>query len=451
MFSGLTKKFQGIFSKISSEKVFTEENMKDAVREVRLALLDADVNYKVASDFVKRIKEKVIGSDFLIKSKKSEEFIDIVHKELIDLMGENEEVLNFSKAPTKVLLCGLQGSGKTTTSVKLAQYIQQQENKKCNLVALDLQRPAAIKQLELLAEQINVPVISVEGERDPEVVARKAIESTCDVMIFDTAGRQNLDDELMEELSNLKKVINPDYIIFVANCGSGQQAVNVAKAFDEKIGLSGSILTMLDGSARAGAAISIKEITGKPLFFEGVGEKISDFQVFNPKSMADRILGMGDVINLMKNLKKEISDSESKELEKKIRKATFTYEDFLKQMKIIKNMGSFKGIMKMMPGMGGDMPDPSDAEFELKLFEAIIHSMTKKERMGLDELTMGRKKRIARGCGLSLGNVNRLVKKFKQMKQMAKQMPKFQNKNFMENMKKNNLMKKNPYLDRFFS
>ena len=451
MFSGLTEKFQDIFSKFSKEKSFTEENVKDAVREVRLALLDADVGYKVASSLVKRIKEKVIGEGVEKKLKTSDAFVNIVHEALIELMGEKESPINFKKTPLKILMCGLQGSGKTTTCAKLASYIKDVEKKSVSLVALDLKRPAAVKQLEILGEEVNVPVFSIEGETDPRVVAKKFKEVDSDVTIYDTAGRQTLDDELMEELFSLKKLIAPDFIIFVANCASGQQAVNIAKAFDEKIEISGTILTMLDGAARAGAAISIREVTGKPLLYEGVGEKVSDFQVFNPKSMADRILGMGDVVNLVKKMKREISEEDSKAMEAKMVKGSFTYDDFLKQMKMIKKMGSLKGLFKMLPGMNGSDFDVSDSEAQLKTFEAVIHSMTKKERSGLDELSMNRRKRIAKGAGINLGSVNKLVKKFKQMKEMAKQLPQFQ-KNFSKaNGKNEKILKKNPHFNRFFS
>lgn len=280
MFNGLTEKFQGIFSVFSKESAFTEENIKDAVKQVRLALLDADVNYKVASSLVKKIKEKVIGMEVEKQLKKTDAFINIVHEELIELMGKDESSINFKKKQVKILLCGLQGSGKTTTCAKFAHYVKSVEQKSVSLVALDLKRPAAVKQLQILGAEVEVPVFAIESEQDPIVVAAKSKALDTDVVIYDTAGRQNLDDDLMNELAALKVCIEPDYIIFVANCGSGQQAVSVAKAFDEKIQISGSILTMLDGAARAGAAISIREVTGKPLFYEGVGEKISDFQVF---------------------------------------------------------------------------------------------------------------------------------------------------------------------------
>ena len=445
MFSGLTEKFQGIFQKFSKEKTFTEDNLREAVKEVRLALLDADVNYKVASSLVKKIKEKVIGSEADKDLKKTDQFIDIVHKELMELMGVDENLISLRKSPTKIMLCGLQGSGKTTTSAKLALYCKEEFKKSVTMVALDLKRPAAVKQLQILGEQVEVDVFAQEDEMDPVAVAKKAQSIESDVIIYDTAGRLALDDELMEELSSLKEILKPDYIIFVANCGTGQTAVRVAKEFNEKIGLSGSILTMLDGSARAGAAISIREITNKPLYFEGVGEKVSDFQVFNPKSMADRILGMGDVINLVKKMKKEISEDESKEMEKKILKASFTYDDLLKQMKMMKKLGSFKGILKMMPGANQADVDVAGGESQMKIFEAIIYSMTPKERAGLDDLTMSRKKRVAKGAGFLLGEVNKLVKKFKQMKQMAKHLPKMQ-KNFSGLKEgKDPFKKKNPY------
>ncbi len=445
MFSGLTEKFHGIFAKFSKGKTFTEENIKEAVKDVRLALLDADVNFKIASSLVKKIKEKVIGTESDRKIKTSDAFIDIVHQELIDLMGKDESLINFKKAPTKIMLCGLQGSGKTTTCAKLALFCKEEFKKSSTMVALDLKRPAAIKQLQILGEQVGAEVFTQEGEMDPCKVAKSALSIKSDVIIYDTAGRQTLDDELMDELLSLKKVLKPDYIVFVANCGTGQMAVNVAKAFDEKIDLSGSILTMLDGSARAGAAISIREVTKKPLYFEGVGEKISDFQVFNPKSMADRILGMGDVINLVKKMKREISEEESEEMEKKLLKASFTYDDLLKQMKMMKKMGSLKGLFKMMPQADGMDVDLSEGESQMKISEAIIYSMTPNERLSINDLTMNRKKRVAKGAGVLLGDVNKLVKKFKQMKQMAKDLPKMQKNISSMKPQKNPFTKKNPY------
>jgi len=451
MFNQLTEKFQSLFSKFSREKNFTEDNIKDAVKDVRLALLDADVNFKVASALVKKIKEKIVGTQVEKGLNTADAFIAIVHEQLTDLMGGQEVLLSFKKKQTKILLCGLQGSGKTTTCAKLALFIKQMEKKSVSLVALDLKRPAAIQQLQILGKEADVAVFTLDGEADPVKVAKQALSIDTDVVIYDTAGRQNLDDELMEELFEIKNIVNPDYVFFVANCASGQMAVTVAKSFDEKIAISGSILTMLDGSSRAGAAISIKEVTKKPLFFEGVGEKIRDFQVFNPKSMADRILGMGDVINLVKKMKQEISEEESEEMEEKMRKASFTYDDFLKQMKMMKRLGSFKGIMKMMPNMGGKLPDTSESEAEMKKFEAVIYSMTPKERHGRDELSMGRRKRVASGSGVLLGDVNKLIKKFNQMKELVKQMPAMQKKFSEQPTEKIGSFKKNPNFDRFFS
>ncbi len=451
MFNELTEKFHKLVSKFSKEKSFTEDNIKEAITEVRLALLDADVNFKVVSSLVKNIKEKVIGTQIDKGLAASDAFINIIHEELVALMGGDEVSLSFKKKQTKILLCGLQGAGKTTTCAKLAAYIKREEKKSVSLVALDLKRPAAIDQLQILGKEAGVLVFAVQGETNPIKVAKQALTIDSEVVIYDTAGRQNLDDELMDELAEIKDIVKPDYILFVANCGSGQMAVNIAKSFDEKIALSGSILTMLDGSARAGAAISIKEVTKKPLFFEGVGEKINDFQVFNPKSMADRILGMGDVINLVKKMKQEISEEESEAMEEKMRKASLTYDDFLRQMKMMKRMGSLKGIMKMMPGMGNDAPDTSEADAEMKKFEAVIYSMTPKERQGEVDLTMGRRKRVAKGSGISLGDVNKLIKKFNQMKEMIKHMPAMQKKFSEQEMKKIGTVKKNPHFDRFFS
>jgi signal recognition particle subunit SRP54 len=451
MFNSLTDTFHRIFATFSKEKYFTEESIKEAVKQVRLALLDADVNFKVVSSLVKNIKDKVIG-DLVEKGiKATDAFIEIVHQELVRLMGEDEAQLDFKKKQTKILLCGLQGSGKTTTCAKLAAFIQEGEKKSVSLVALDLKRAAAVEQLQILAKEIHIPVFSVQGEVSPLAVAKKSLSLDTDVVIYDTAGRQNIDEELMDELLSLKEILSPDYIFFVANCASGQRVVEIAAAFDEKIQITGTILTMLDGSARAGAAISIKEVTKRPLFFEGVGEKINDFQVFNPKSMADRILGMGDVINLVKKMKKEISEEESLAMEEKIKKASFNYNDFLKQMKMLKKMGSFKGLMKMMPKMGGEPFDFSEGEAELKRCEAVIFSMTPKEREGKDEMTMGRRKRVAKGSGVALGEVNKMIKKFGQMKEKMQQFSAMQ-KNFSpEEEKKMASLKKKPHFDRFFS
>ncbi|MDN3507724.1 MAG: signal recognition particle protein [Simkaniaceae bacterium] len=410
--------------KLSKEKKITEENIADAVREVRLALLDADVNYGIASRFVKRVKEAAIGETVLKSVSPGEQFSKIVHDELVKLMGEGESEIVCKGAPTLLMLCGLQGAGKTTQCAKLANHLKKQ-GKTVAMIPCDRQRPAAIEQLKTLGSSIDIPVFDLEGVSDAVKVAKKGLkeakEQSIDVVIFDTAGRLHIDEALMKELVKLKKEVNPHEIFFVASANAGQDAVNTAVKFDEDIGITGSILTMLDGNARAGAAISIREVTGKPLVFEGVGEKIEDLQVFNPESMADRILGMGDVINLVKKAQDHFSEDESEELEKKMRKASFTYDDYLKQMGRIKKMGSIKGLMKMMPGMGS-LPDVDISDKEFLKLESMILSMTPRERYCLDELEPTRRRRIAKGSGTSMDDVNRLVKGFKQLRQMMKKM-----------------------------
>lgn len=427
MFGSLTEKLQNLFSGLAGKKSFTEENIADAVRQVRLALLDADVNYAVVSQFVSRVKEKAIGDAILKSVSPGQQFIKLVHDELVALMGGDEAPLDLKASLSVILLCGLQGSGKTTSCAKLAAYIGKTEKRKrVLLAACDLQRPAAIEQLKKLGAEIGVPVFHAEGEKDPVRAAKKAHEKAqaegFDVLIVDTAGRLHIDEELMKELEEIKKLLVPREILFVANATTGQDAVKTAAEFDSRVAITGTILTMLDGNARAGAAISIREVTKKPLKFEGVGEKTADLQVFNPRSMADRILGMGDVINLVKKAQENFDEEESRELEKKFKKAGFTYEDYLKQMRRVKKMGSFKSLLSMLPGMGslGDL-DFSDSEFTK--MEAMILSMTPRERREEDELTHGRRKRVALGSGVPLDDVNRMVKGFKRMKQLFKSMP----------------------------
>ncbi|MBS0625871.1 MAG: signal recognition particle protein [Verrucomicrobia bacterium] len=427
MFGALTDKLQNLFSSLTGKKTLTEDNISDAVRQVRLALLDADVNYTVVSDFVKRVKEKAIGDAVLKSVSPGNQFTKLVHDELIELMGSNEAPLDLNGKLSVVMLCGLQGSGKTTTCAKLAAFIGKTEkHKKIMLAACDLQRPAAVEQLKKLGADLNLPVFTMEGEKNALKVAKRALEKAqaeeFDVLIVDTAGRLHLDEELMKELEAIKGALNPREILFVANATTGQDAVKTAAEFDKRVQITGTILTMLDGNARAGAAISIREVTKKPLKFEGVGEKIGDLQIFNPRSMADRILGMGDIINLVKKAQENFDEAESAELEKKLKKATFTYEDYLRQMGMVKKMGSFKSLLKMMPGFSSvEGLEFSDKEFG-KL-EAMILSMTPSERQERDELSFSRRKRIASGSGVPVDDVNRMVKGFKRVKQLFKSMP----------------------------
>ena len=425
MFGGITEKFQNVFAALSSKKKLTEENISDAVREVRLALLDADVNYTVAKNFIKKVKEKALGEEVTKSVTAGDQFTKIIHDELKSLMGSDEASLNIGHRPSIVLMCGLQGSGKTTQSAKLALYLKKQ-NKKVLIAACDLQRPAAIDQLETLGGQVEVSIYADRGQKNPVKVAKgaldKAKKEVFDVLIIDTAGRLHIDDELMKELSKIKGAVDPHEILFVANAATGQDAVKTAAEFDGQIAITGTILTMLDGNTRAGAAISICEVTGKPLKFEGVGEKVTDFQLFNPQSMADRILGMGDVINLVKKAEEHVNQEDAEKLQKKLLKASFTYDDFLKQMRSIKKMGSLKSLLSMMPGFS-NMGDFEVSDKEMGKIEAIILSMTPNERLGFDELIPPRRRRIATGSGSSIDDVNKMIKNFKRIKQMMKKMP----------------------------
>ncbi|MBF5059500.1 signal recognition particle protein [Candidatus Neptunochlamydia vexilliferae] len=426
MFGGITEKFQNVFSALASKKTLTDENISDAVREVRLALLDADVNYTVAKNFIKRVKEKALGEETIKSVKAGDQFTKIIHDELKNLMGGKEPSLSIGHRPSVILMCGLQGSGKTTQSAKLALYLKKQ-NKKVLIAACDLQRPAAIDQLETLGKQVEVPIYADRDQKKPVKVAKKALEQAnkegIDVLIIDTAGRLHIDEELMKELEKIKGAVNPHEVLFVANAATGQDAVKTAAEFDQRMSITGSILTMLDGNTRAGAAISICEVTGKPLKFEGIGEKVTDFQLFNPQSMADRILGMGDVINLVKKAQEHVNEEDAEKLKKKLLKASFTFDDFLKQMRSVKKMGSLKGLLSMIPGFSANMGDLEMSDKELGKIEAIILSMTPNERLGLDELVPSRRRRIAGGSGTTIDDVNKMIKNFKRVKQMMKKMP----------------------------
>jgi signal recognition particle subunit SRP54 len=423
----LTEKMSGMVSKLVGQKKLTEANIADAVSEVRLALLEADVSYSVAKQLVKAIKEKALGELQIKSVTPGQQFIKIVHDELAALMGGEESTLDLEAKPSVIMVCGLQGSGKTTFCAKLARYLKKSGACKSPLiVACDLQRPAAVQQLELLGEQIGVPVFVMTGEKNPVTVAGKALaaakEKHHDLLIVDTAGRLHIDDELMTQLEKIKHALQPNEILFVANATTGQDAVNVAAEFNRRVPITGSVLTMLDGNTRAGASISIREVTGKPLKFEGIGEKVDDLQPFNPESMADRILGMGDTINLVKRAKEHFDEDEAKKLEQKLRTATFSYNDYLSQIQTVKKMGSLKGLLSMLPGMGA-MKEFNIDEKEFFKVEAIIQSMTPDERAGDEELSVPRRKRIARGSGTTIEDVNKLAKSFKQAKQFFKNMP----------------------------
>lgn len=428
MFDYLTGKFQEAISSIMGKKTLSEDNIKKAVSEVRLALLDADVNYTVIKTFINRVKDKALGDEVVKSVNAGQQFIKIVHDELAALMGGEAQDVEFNKKPSLIMVCGLQGSGKTTFCAKLANYlIRQKKAAKVLLVACDRQRPAAVEQLRQLSEKVKCSFFAADGEKSAQEVAKGALKllksEHFDAVIFDTAGRLHIDNELMDELKAIKKLVEPDEVLFVANAMLGQDAVNVAKQFHEDIAFTGTVLTMLDGSTRGGAALSIVEVTQKPLKFEGIGEKIEDIQLFHPSSMADRILGMGDTINLVRKAQEHISEKEAKELEEKIKKVSFTYEDFLKQFSMIKKMGSFKSILGMLPGMSALKDLPLD-EDEFNKNEAIILSMTPDERQEKVEMIMPRRRRIAKGSGTTVDDVNRLVKNFSNCKKFMKNMPK---------------------------
>lgn len=427
MLGHLTEKMHGLLRKLSGQSRFTEENISEAASEVRMALLEADVNYGVVKQLVKRVKERALGDEVMKSVTPGQQFIKIVHDELAALMGGAEAALNFPAGKLNILmLCGLQGSGKTTACVKLARYLKKQGiSKKPLVVACDLQRPAAILQLKSLAQQIDLPVFSIDGESDPLKVAAKALEAAKnehDLLIVDTAGRLHIDEELMEQLAKMKALLQPDEVLFVANASLGQDAVSTASAFNERIGMTGSILTMLDGNARGGAAISIREVTGKPLKFEGVGEKIEDLQPFSPQSMADRILGMGDTINLVRKAQEHMDEEDAKKLEQKLRDASFTYEDYLKQIQMVKKMGSLKGLLGMIPGLS-QLKELDINEKEFFKIEAMIQSMTPGERREKCEIGHSRRQRIAKGSGTKVPDVDKLVKSFTQAKKFFKNMP----------------------------
>lgn len=439
MFSRLSEKLQSVLSKVARGGRLTESNISEAVREVRLALLEADVNFKVVKEFIKKVKEAALGEEVIQKVTPGQHFIKVVHDELVNLMGKEEATLNFKEEkPAVMMLCGLQGSGKTTHTAKLAHYLKKDKRfEKPLMVAADLQRPAAIEQLKTLGKQIQVDVFSIDGENDPCKVVKQGMDfaksNGFDLVIVDTAGRLHIDTPLMEELKEIKALCNPSEVLFVANSTLGQDAVTTADSFHKAIGMTGSILTMLDGDTRGGAALSIRQVTGQPLKFEGIGEKIGDIQIFNPISMADRILGMGDTINLVKQAKEHFDEEKGKELEEKFKKASFTFEDFLDQMGMVKKMGSIRKLLGMLPGLGGKLDFLDASEKNFKTIEAVIFSMTKHERK-MDKLSMDRRRRIAKGSGVGLDEVNRLIKTFDQAKKLMKNLP--QMKNQMKNLNK---------------
>ncbi|CUN68716.1 signal recognition particle protein [Clostridium disporicum] len=430
-FEGLGEKLQSTFKKLRGKGKITEKDIKEAMREVKLALLEADVNFKVVKTFVKNVSEKCVGSEVLESLTPAQQVIKIVNDELTDLMGGSESKLEFaSVGPTVIMLVGLQGAGKTTMCGKLALQLRKNHNKKPLLVACDIYRPAAIKQLEVVGKQIDVPVFQMGDKVSAVEIATEGIkharENGNNVVIIDTAGRLHIDEALMTELEDVKKAVNPSEILLVVDSMTGQDAVNVAENFNNSLDLTGVILTKLDGDTRGGAALSIRHMTSKPIKFIGVGEKMSDFEVFHPDRMASRILGMGDVLSLIEKAQEAIDEKEAKELGQKMMENDFTYDDYLTAMEQMKKLGSLSKIMEMIPGVPKEMKDIDfDAsEKQLGRVKAIIYSMTPKERKNPKLLagSSSRKKRIAKGSGTSLQEVNKLIKGHEMMRKQMKQM-----------------------------
>ncbi len=426
-FEGLSDKLSAVFKKLKNKGKLSESDVKAAMREVRLALLEADVNYKVAKDFVAKVSERAVGSGVLESLTPAQQVIKIVNEELTALMGESNARINYSsKIPTVIMMVGLQGSGKTTHSGKLALHFKKM-GKRPLLVACDVYRPAAIDQLKVVGSQIDVPVFEM-GQIDPCEIAKKAISHAKDygndIVILDTAGRLHIDTELMDELLRLKEQFTPEEILLVIDSMTGQDAVNVAKSFNEKLGITGVILTKLDGDTRGGAALSVRAVTGAPIKFTGTGEKLTDLEPFYPDRMASRILGMGDVLTLIEKAEEQLDAKKAEEMAKKLGENSFDMNDLLEQMKQVRKMGSLSQIVSMLPGAKKKLSDEEAEQGEKQLVrtEAIINSMTKKERAKPSIISAQRKKRIAAGSGTKVEDVNRLLKQFEQLQKMMKQL-----------------------------
>ena len=440
MFENLTEKFERAFKVLKGHGQITEINVAETLKEVRRALLDADVNFKTAKDFTNTVKEKALGRDVLKSVSPSQLMVKICHEELVELMGGNETEINIKGNPGIVLMSGLQGSGKTTFSGKLASYLKTKKGKNVLLVACDVYRPAAIDQLHVLGEQLSVEVYSNKEEKDPVKIATAAVQYAkskgFNVVIVDTAGRLAIDEQMMDEIARVKEAIQPTETLFVVDSMTGQDAVQTAKAFNEKINFDGVVLTKLDGDTRGGAALSIKAIVEKPIKFVGTGEKMDALDVFYPSRMADRILGMGDVVSLVERAQEQFNEEEARKLQKRISKDQFDFNDFLGQLQQIKKMGNVKDLMGMIPGMGKAMKDVEIEDDAFKHIEAIILSMTPKERSNPALMNGQRKIRIAKGSGLNIQEVNKLMKQFEDTKKMMKMMSNPKNMmNMMKQMK----------------
>ena len=431
MFDSLSSKLQGAFKNLRGLGKISEDNISEALREVRMALLEADVNFKVAKEFLARVKEKSLGEEVLTSVQPGQQIVKIIHDELVTLLGDTNAKLETGGNPTCIMMVGLHGAGKTTSSGKLAKLIKKQGRQPL-LVAADVYRPAAMDQLETLGQQVDVPVLAHKGEKDVQKIARAAMEEAraqaCNVLIFDTAGRLQIDEDLVQELIDLKGLIKPQEILLVLDAATGQEAVSVATHFDEALGITGSILTKLDGDARGGAALSLKSVTGRPIKFVGVGEKLDEFEAFHPERMAGRILGMGDVVSLVEKAAEAIEEDEAARMEEKLRKGEFSLEDFLEQMRAMKKLGPLENIVGMLPGGDAALKDADldKGQAELRRMEALICAMTPKERRQPNILNASRRRRIAVGTGVKVAELNSMLNKFFQMQQMMKKMGKMQ-------------------------
>ena len=437
-FEGLSSRLQEITRKLKGKARITDGDLKDMLREVKLALLEADVNYKIVKEFIASIQEKALGADVLKSLTPGQQVIKIVKDELVELLGGTESKVNFSSnPPTIIMLVGLQGSGKTTTAGKLANLFRKQ-GKKPLLVACDVYRPAAIKQLQVVGAQLNIPVFANEQSKDVVHIAKQAMSTAMsklnDVVILDTAGRLHIDEELMQELKNVKANVKPHEILLVVDSMTGQDAVNVAKSFNENLGIDGVVLTKLDGDTRGGAALSVKKVTGKPIKFAATGEKLSDIEVFHPDRMAQRILGMGDVLSIIEKAEESFDLEEAEKIEKQLKKKEFDLDDYLTQLRQIKKMGSFSSLLKMIPGMN-QLKDVKIDDKEFVRIEAMICSMTKAERKNPKLLNGSRRARIAKGSGTSVQEINKFMKSFEMTQKMMKQMQ--NNKGGIKKMMKN--------------
>lgn len=429
-FESLSDRFSSIFKKMRGQATLSEKNMDEMLKEIRVALLEADVNFKVVKNFVSDVKEKAIGEEVFKKVNPSQMVVKIVHDEIRELLGADQTGINYNAELTTIMLVGLQGTGKTTTAGKLGNYLKNKLNKKVMFAALDVYRPAAIDQLRQLSEQIGVEFFSM-GQENPVDIAKaaqqKARETGIDVLILDTAGRLQIDEALMDELKKINHEVHPDEALLLVDAASGQDSVNVANSFNKDLHLTGVIMSKLDGDARGGAALSIKYLTGLPIKFAGTGEKMSDLEPFYPDRMADRILGMGDIVTLVEKAKENIDEKEAEKQAKKMMDGDFTLEDMLKQMKQVQKIGSIGAIAKLIPGMPKLTDEQKDAaEREMKVFEAVINSMTPYERKHPQVLRYSQKNRIAKGCGLTNADINRVLRKYDQSKEMMKQMKQYQ-------------------------